>query len=218
MIGELEKADPTKAKILEAAGIEFAAHGFEKATVRAICRRAGVNLAAVNYHFDDKLSLYLTAVNEAHQCGVEELPEEEWRRGTPSEQLRRFIGHFLRRVLDIEQGESWHHELMVREMIRPTKVAAVFVDQNIRPRYERLKSILKALGPKLDDKRLMALCFSVIGQCLFYKTTRAFTSRLIGKSSFDAMTHDFLTDHITRVTLAAVNLHWPAQPRDNGAR
>ena len=56
--------DTTKVKLLEAAGEEFADKGFERATIRGICERAGANIAAVNYHFGDKEQLYARAVIE----------------------------------------------------------------------------------------------------------------------------------------------------------
>lgn len=48
----------TKRKILEAAEVEFAENGYGGASVREITRRANVNLAAINYHFGNKESLY----------------------------------------------------------------------------------------------------------------------------------------------------------------
>src|SRR5258705_8518020 len=48
----------TREKILSAAGEVFAEQGFEGATIRAITERAGVNVAAVNYHFRDKAELF----------------------------------------------------------------------------------------------------------------------------------------------------------------
>src|SRR5579864_6509541 len=44
----------TKTRILDTAERLFAAHGFEAASLRAITAEAGVNLAAVNYHFRSK--------------------------------------------------------------------------------------------------------------------------------------------------------------------
>src|SRR5579872_6817637 len=47
----------TKIKILDAAERLFAAHGIEATSLRAITAEAGVNLAAVNYHFQSKEAL-----------------------------------------------------------------------------------------------------------------------------------------------------------------
>ena len=42
--------------IMEAAGKIFAEEGYPKATVRDICKHAGANIAAINYHFGNKKS------------------------------------------------------------------------------------------------------------------------------------------------------------------
>jgi AcrR family transcriptional regulator len=47
----------TKIRILDVAERLFAEHGADKATLRKICSVAGVNLAAVNYHFGSKAEL-----------------------------------------------------------------------------------------------------------------------------------------------------------------
>ena len=41
----------TRKRILDHAAALFAERGFEKVTIREICRGAGANVAAVNYHF-----------------------------------------------------------------------------------------------------------------------------------------------------------------------
>ena len=48
----------TRQRLLEAAARLFAARGFTHVTVREICNAANANVAAVNYHFGDKLGLY----------------------------------------------------------------------------------------------------------------------------------------------------------------
>jgi AcrR family transcriptional regulator len=49
----------TKQKILEAANNLFAKHGFAGTSVREIATQAEVNLAAINYHFQNKEKLYM---------------------------------------------------------------------------------------------------------------------------------------------------------------
>ena len=209
-------ADPdlTKDRLLEAAGEEFAEKGFVAARVRSICRRAGLaaNPAAVNYHFGSKESLYVAAVLKAHQCQMSE------RAGvtvdpaaTPAERLRVYIGQFLENVL--ARGESqWPYALMLREMMQPTAACEVVVRESIRPRFERLLDILRLVCPGAEPRRLHALAFSVIGQCLHYKFARPVSERLVGPVGYAALDLDFLTDHITQFTLAALGQGPPFGP------
>ncbi len=48
-------------KLLSAACDVFVEMGFRDATVAEICRRAGANISAVNYHFGSKETLYQQA-------------------------------------------------------------------------------------------------------------------------------------------------------------
>jgi AcrR family transcriptional regulator len=51
------RAEATKQRILDAAERLFAERGFDRTSLRAITAEAGVNLAAVNYHFGTKEEL-----------------------------------------------------------------------------------------------------------------------------------------------------------------
>ena len=48
----------TKQRLLDGAEAIFAEHGFAGASLRAITRRAGANLAAVHYHYGSKAALF----------------------------------------------------------------------------------------------------------------------------------------------------------------
>ncbi|SIO59571.1 transcriptional regulator, TetR family [Singulisphaera sp. GP187] len=198
--------DQTKTRLLEAAGEEFAEKGFDAARVRAICRRAEVNLAAINYHFGDKERLYTEAVLEAHRCGSEVLPDSVFQEAEPADQLRRYIHHFLSHVVSLRGQPKWHHTLILREMLQPTSASEVLVREAIRPRFERLLGILRKVCGDADERRLHALAFSVIGQCLHYKMARPVSERLIGTDAFEALDLDFLTEHIATFCLAALGL------------
>jgi AcrR family transcriptional regulator len=199
--------DPTKVRLLEAAGEEFASKGFDGATVRDICERAGANQAAVNYHFGNKEHLYEQAVLHAHRCGstISDDSEED---GLPEESLRRHIANFLSNVVAL-QRPTWHQTLMLREMVNPSGAADLLVREAIRPRFDCLNRIILRLCPDLDEQRLHAIVFSVVGQCLHYKLSRSISERLIGTKAFEAMNLDYLTDHITRFTLAALGHDTP---------
>ena len=198
--------DPTKSRLLEGAGEEFAEKGFELARVRAICDRAGANLAAINYHFGDKEHLYVEVLREAHRC--DEDPQKECIDPglSPAERLRTFIHHFLDRVLAMNHPEDWQHRLMLREMLSPTPFSEVLVREMIRPRFELIRGLMREICPEADDRRLNALVFSVIGQCLHYKMARRVTERLIGDEGYRALDLDYLTDHITAFCLAALGM------------
>jgi len=196
--------DDTKGRLLEAAGEEFAEKGQTAARVRTICERAGANVAAVNYHFGDKEQLYVHAVLDAHRRGSA-AEDADWdEAGCPSGQLREFIHHFLGQVLALNEPDDWRHRLLLREMLNPTSASDALIRESIRPKFERLTRVLRRFCPAADDRKLHALCFSVIGQCLHYKMARAVTERLIGAEAAGALDLDYLTDHIASFCLAAL--------------
>ena len=197
--------DLTKTRLLEAAGEEFAEKGFGAARVRDICRKAGANPAAVNYHFGDKEQLYREALLEAHRCGTKLLPESEFEQGTAAEHLGRYIRHFLGNVLAIHaEASHWHYTLLTRELLEPTEALEFVVRESIRPRFERLLGILGTIAPEAEPRRLHALAFSVIGQCLHYKMASPVSRRLIGAEAYEALDLDYLSGHITGFCLAAL--------------
>jgi hypothetical protein len=93
---------------------------------------------------------------------------------------------------------------MLREMLNPTKAFEALLAESIRPRFLRLQAILGELCPGVDDRKLNALSFSVIGQCFHYRVAGSFIEGLIGKGAREALNRDYLTDHITAFCLAAL--------------
>ena len=57
-LAQARRPPVTKDKILDAAEALFMEHGFEATSLRSITAAAGVNLAAVNYHFGTKEELF----------------------------------------------------------------------------------------------------------------------------------------------------------------
>ena len=83
-------AQATQAKLLQAARSYFAAHGFERSTVRAIAAEAGVNVALISRYFGSKEELFAQAV--AIDLALPDLA------GTPHKEIGpRLVEHFFRR-------------------------------------------------------------------------------------------------------------------------
>ncbi len=57
-IADTRMSSATKVRIMDAAETLFMEHGFEATSLRVITAAAGVNLAAVNYHFGSKEELF----------------------------------------------------------------------------------------------------------------------------------------------------------------
>ena len=193
--------DPTKARLIEAAGEEFAAKGFEGATIRSISVRAGTNIAAVNYHFGDKERLYEAALLEAHECSKAKVDPEALLL-PPEARLREFVRQMLASVLERGRHGTWHDALMLRELIQPSTACDTVVRESIRPKFEFLMAALRELFPGADDRKIHALAFSTVGQCLHYKVARPISVRLVGEEAYEALDVEYLTDHITSVILA----------------
>ncbi len=200
----MEESDSTPTRILDAAGEEFAAKGFEDATVREICQRAGANIAAVNYHFGDKHRLYVETVKRAHKWRLNQAPLPNWVPGTPADvRLSDFIRTFLRRM--VIGDSSWHSRLMLREMLRPDSACVEVVREYIRPEFEALISMLRELlGTRLSDPKLHLLAFSIVGQCLHYRVADPIVNKLVDANEYATYTPEFLAEHVIEFTFAAL--------------
>ncbi len=201
------KADgeATRQRVLEAAEEVFAEKGREAASVRDILRRADVkNIAAINYHFGDKDSLYIAAVKHAHQsCCVQAFPQ--WPEGTaPAVKLRDFVRTMVERML--EPGRPSALRLMMREMAQPTEACAEVVRDYIRPIAGVLEGILTELRPDLPPQRGFLVGNSIVAQCLFYRQNRPIIEQLMGPEMFGQLSAEVLTDHITSFSLQALGV------------
>ncbi|MDA1210870.1 MAG: CerR family C-terminal domain-containing protein [Planctomycetota bacterium] len=200
-----ERDDTTCNRILDAAGAVFAEHGFEKATVREICRRAGVNLAAVNYHFRDKRRLYAETIQHAHRLAAVQVPMPNWSPSTaPAQKLREFIRTMIHRMLVVKLL-PWQTRLMMREFAQPTGVCQELAENYIRPHFEILLGILDQLIPaETPPHRRYKLGFSIVGQCMFYHLHAPVIEILLPRETLaEHFQPAQLAEHVAEVMLAA---------------
>ena len=194
--------DETRERIVRAAGEVFGRHGFDGTTIRQITKRAGVNVAAVNYHFRDKAELYLRVLREAKGL-CSELAFTEMR-GEPEELLRRFIFAFVRGLLDPARP-AWHTQVITQEMMRPTPALDTLVREMTEPLFRQVRDVIGAVaGAKLPSATLDMLASSVLGQCLFYVRSRPMLERLAPELAQGADRVERIAEHITTFTLAGL--------------
>lgn len=195
--------DLTHDRLLQAAGQVFADKGFRDATVREICRRAGVNLAAVNYHFRGKGALYGEALAYAYRQADARYPLE-MASDNAEERLRHFIGNFLRRLLD-QSHLGWHGRLIAREIAEPTAALDGFVATAINPNRRLLQNIVAdLLGPAVGQAEVSRCALSILGQCLMYHHARAVIERTAPELIANPAEIECTVTHIVRFTLAAL--------------
>jgi AcrR family transcriptional regulator len=168
--GRRSDADDTRRRLFETARALFVERGFDKVTVRDIALGARANLAAVSYHFRDKLGLYMEIVREgmaAMRTFNEELASA-LPHAPPEERLRHYVHSYLPRIVHADRS-SWGYQIMRHEMASPTPAAASIVEESIMPRVRYLAEIVRELlGTGAIDARTRRCVISIQSQCLFY--------------------------------------------------
>ena len=192
-------------RIIEVAIEVFTEHGYEHATLREICRRAGVNNAAVNYHFRDKEQLYSEVIDFAVGILQDTSPERgiDWS-APPEEQLRAYIRSVLGGLLD-ESRPSWLIKLMSREMAKP-QIMELVVEKAIGPSHSALLKIIKTLiGPCASERQIQNCAFSVGGQCFMYYHSKAMVDHLATCPIDNVAAVEHLIEHVFQFSLAGIN-------------
>lgn len=196
----------TRRRLLEVAGEVFAEHGFRAATVRDICQLAGANVAAINYHFGDKETLYREVLKSSLCADLERFPPNMGLGPMPSaeERLAAFVRSFLLRILSADSPQ-WLMKLMSREMIEPTGALDQLVENVHRPLFAQLNSIVTDIGGAHMDEGTRVWCaHAVIAQCIFYKHAQAVICRMGSTVPSAPADIDRLAEQITRFSLAGI--------------
>ena len=152
----------TREALLAAAAAEFAEKGFEGASTRGICARAGANAALANRYFGTKEALYrLVAKRLFGDLGAplaslaERVTDEaSWRAA-----VREWVDDFLFMTLPSAKPQKLCAGLFHHEATHPTKFHAEFKRDFGKPVYDGLR---KLLAMKIGDEEQLELWTSSI--------------------------------------------------------
>ena len=197
----------TRTRILDAAEELFMQHGFEGTSMRALTTRAGVNLAAVNYHFGSKDALIeavfrrrLDPMNAERISALEELERPE-----PEAIIRAFLRPSLRMIEDAKSGERNFIRLLGRTYTDPQKHIRSLIGQLYAPVMERFKNAFERALPQMPRDELVWRMHFMFGT-LAYTLAATDTVQLIaGCKPEDRYDAALLEERLTAFLAAGLN-------------
>ncbi len=198
-------ADATRQRLLESAGPLFAAHGYRDTGVKQICDAAQCNVAAINYHFGSKQDFYAAVLAHAHRARFQGTPMPANAPAAPAAtRFATWLRWWITALFD-PRGPAWVQTLMVREMAQPTDALDAVVQRSIRPMYEHLCGLVRALLPAGAPTRTVRECAnSVVGQIMLYKHSAPVIQRLGAMPADSPAGISRLADHVIAFSLAGI--------------
>ena len=173
-----QRTQRTREALLDAAEALFCERGFAGVGNRELVARAGVNLAAIRYHFGSKRGLYLETVRRLF-CRPEVL--ETWgrleRRPANREEAAAALAGFVREVAtrlltDTELGACAVY--MLREAMHPSEALPDLIESFTCPHEEALTGVIALAAPELDASGRRLAARSIMGQIFHQHLFRPF--------------------------------------------
>ena len=207
----------TKQRLLEAAGELFAEHGLEGASLREITRLAGVNVAAVNYHFGSKEGLYTAVLRHvvdtltARARTSSFLPELE-KKPSPQE-----LSDLFRRIIAAQfsalfspEVPRWCGRVMMRSLQEPNPSLREVVGEVLRPDHRAYVEILRYCVPAMSRRDADLWAFSIIGLVSFYVLAQVPVLMVLGKDRYGAAFLDAAARNVATIVVRALGLPEPS--------
>lgn len=147
----------TKERILAAAEALFAQRGFDGASLRQLTASAGVNLAAVNYHFGSKEKLVeqvfkrrLDALNQHRLAELDKVA------GKPDTTLEDVLAAYIRPALDLshEDNGSLFMRVLARAFAEHDDTLRQFLSENYGHVMRQFTAEFARLLPHLEKAEL----------------------------------------------------------------
>lgn len=209
---ENNQLNTSRERLLKEAETLFAEKGYHAVSVREITRAAKCNLAAVNYHFGNKETLYLEIFRSRW------LPRAKKMRGcfekilaaqddsSPRALVQALAEAFLKGPLSDEERLS-HCQLMIRELTKPTEAFKLVADESMRPFFKDLNQRLRPYLPdKIDEKSLALNIFSIFAMVVYFNFAREAVTHITG-CEYDQDFKTRLVEHITDFSLTGLGIN-----------
>jgi AcrR family transcriptional regulator len=198
----------TRLRLVRAAIEVFAEKGFEAATVRDICTRAEANVAAINYHFGDKKSLYRAIFDDVFRTLRQQRTAFLPRSAPANERLETYVRAFFEELFYCDEGAADGAQLSamyLMEIAHPTDVLDSVVRDHIAADAQELHDIVSTLlGPAAPRATVLNCAASIAGQVLYYYHSQPLIERLHPDLPAPAERLSELTRHVLRFSMGGI--------------
>jgi AcrR family transcriptional regulator len=199
----------TRQRLIEVATVLFSANGYKRVTIRAISREARANVAAVNYHFRDKLGLYREVLESAFAVVTQttEKAIQEGRGKSAEDKLRAYIRVHCEAIL-ASTGPNVLQQLVHREAQEPTIGVEEVLERMFKPRFDYLFAVvgdLLTLPP--TDPRVRLCALSIHGLIVMFRPNPS--AERVGAQQNISFSTEQITEHLLTFCLAAIEAYRP---------
>ena len=214
----------TKTRILDAAERLFAMGGFRGTSIKQLAREAGVNQAAVNYHFGSKAALIekaiirrLKPINRQQRQRLETLLQDV-ARGGGRPPVKDVLRAFIEPAFAIEPAKRKNSCLLAMEWVafsepEPSIRSAFF--RQLSPSFALFLRVMKEALPDLPEEDLLARIHFTIGamrHCLLLNKADFLSPDFPAQMNDHKPTTSQLLDFVTDGMLAPARQTQSARP------
>lgn len=196
----------TKERLIRAAGPIFAGKGFRDTTVAEICDAAEANIAAVNYHFGDKESLYDAVWRNAFAITSSTYPIDGTLPENPAleDYLYSYAFALMNRIFS-EDEAGLFPKLLHREMSSPTLALDRIAQEVLFPQSQFLSKVVHTeLEQNVPEEQIRLCMHSIIGQCAFFNFSRPLRERVMQKKKLNRKEIEQLARHIAEFSMGGL--------------
>lgn len=209
--------EDTRQRLIHAGMAVFSQYNYEGATTRMIAEKAGVNLAAIPYHFGGKEGLYratILFVMAQVQAQISPMIDDlrtkfdtnPPNKDTCIQDLASFLEHFISKIISLNIPRSWLR-LGFSEDNAPVQAFDLIYEGIIDPIHtltgDLVASIL-SLPPQSEETILRT--HAIIGQAIAFHLSREAVLRRLGQREFTTnqiqLIRAIIQDHVSAILLA----------------
>jgi AcrR family transcriptional regulator len=210
-------AEETRKRLLDAALDAFGRFGFDGASTRSIAAAAGVNLAAIPYHFGGKQGLHRAVaqhiVDEVRgQVGpfVDTVGAALGRGEVGPSEAHAMLQAFARQATEVLLGhpeaQRWA-PFILREQMDPSPTFDVLYDGFMGRAHTVVTALLaRATGRPADAPETIARATALFGQLVIFRLGRALIERRLGWKGYGpdeiAMVQTIVRDNLDAIVEA----------------